>query len=128
VTFNSSHYERISYDTLYAGNEEGVFEINSVTGVLRTVASLDREEEDTYVLTIQAMDSAGVNSRSSDTEVSSLATEVSSSATEASSSATEASSSPREQLCHRSEQLGYRGEQLGHRGEQLSHRAARPQR
>lgn len=54
---------------MYLGNEGGVFEINSVSGVLRTVASLDREEQDTYVLDIQAMDSAGVNSLSSTTEV-----------------------------------------------------------
>ena len=52
----------------YAGNEESMFEINNVTGVLRTVASLDREETDMYILTIQAVDSA-VNPLSSITEV-----------------------------------------------------------
>lgn len=46
-----------------------MFEINALSGVLRTVASLDREEQDTYILDIQAMDSAGVNSLSSITEV-----------------------------------------------------------
>jgi len=51
------------------GNEEGVFEINDISGVLRTVAPLDREERDQYILSIQAMDSAGVNSLSSITEV-----------------------------------------------------------
>ncbi len=54
---------------LILGNEDGVFEINGDTGVLRTVASLDREEQDQYILSIQAMDSAGVNSLSSMTDV-----------------------------------------------------------
>lgn len=52
-----------------AGNEDGMFVLNPETGVLRTVALLDREEQDTYIFSIRAMDSAGANSLSSITEV-----------------------------------------------------------
>ena len=51
------------------GNEEGVFSLDPETGVLSTAASLDREERASYVLTIRAMDSAGIHSLSSITEV-----------------------------------------------------------
>ena len=51
------------------GNEEGIFEINAMSGVLRTIAPLDREERSQYILSIQATDSAGINSLSSVTEV-----------------------------------------------------------
>lgn len=50
------------------GNEE-IFALNMETGVLTTISSLDREEQATYFLSIRAMDSAGVNSLSSITEV-----------------------------------------------------------
>ena len=51
------------------GNEEGVFEVDDVTGILTTEAVLDYEERTEYILTVQAMDSAGVNSQSSITQV-----------------------------------------------------------
>lgn len=54
---------------LLLGNEEGKFALNAETGVLRTMASLDREEQATYILSVRATDSAGVNSLSSITEV-----------------------------------------------------------
>lgn len=57
--------------SLCAGNEEGVFRIDPVSGVLRTVAALDHERRATYILTVQAADSlGGMNSLSSVTEVS----------------------------------------------------------
>ncbi len=52
----------------FVGNEE-VFAIDSASGSLRIISSLDREQEATYILSIQAMDSAGINSLSSITEV-----------------------------------------------------------
>ena len=46
-----------------------MFEIDDITGILTTEAVLDYEETTVYSLTVQAMDSAGVNSRSSITQV-----------------------------------------------------------
>lgn len=50
------------------GNEDNKFELDQVSGRLRTSGALDRETRDSYLLTIQAMDSAGINSLSSVTE------------------------------------------------------------
>ena len=48
------------------------FRIGAESGVLFTQGSLDREMQDSYLLSVQARDSAGANSLSSVTQVRSV--------------------------------------------------------
>lgn len=53
------------YGFPFIGNDEGLFDITEETGVLFTTATLDRELRSSYLLSIQAKDSAAVNRLSS---------------------------------------------------------------
>ena len=53
------------YSCPFIGNDEGLFDITEETGVLFTTATLDRELRGSYLLSIQAKDSATVNRLSS---------------------------------------------------------------
>ena len=44
---------------IQSGNDDGKFSINSTTGVLSSTVSLDREEQDMYILVISAADEEG---------------------------------------------------------------------
>lgn len=46
-----------------------MFEIDEVSGTLTIVAPLDRERQDTYIVSVRAMDSAIINPLFSVTEV-----------------------------------------------------------
>lgn len=54
---------------LPAGDVDDHFRIGAESGVLYTRGSLDREVQDSYLLSVQARDSAGGNSLSSVTQV-----------------------------------------------------------
>lgn len=46
-----------------------MFELDPISGVLTIVAPLDYEQQNSYALTVRAMDSAGINSLTSIAEV-----------------------------------------------------------
>lgn len=65
-----THMHGKLYYSIESGNIGGKFQIDPVSGVVKTVGSLDREMQDTYDLTIQATEEAGTNSAATNLKIS----------------------------------------------------------
>ena len=55
---DSGKFAELSY-AIVAGDDDGIFDVNSTSGVISLKKSLDREKLDTHTLTIQATDGGG---------------------------------------------------------------------
>lgn len=58
---DSELYSNVTY-VIIAGNDDGLFAINSLTGVVTIAQKLDRETKDLHILTIKAADAGGIPS------------------------------------------------------------------